>query len=388
MDAPVLKTFKVFGLILYGIVLVGLMTFGLAYLGPGIGFFGFFFLMFFLVWAIYAYLRYREGRQAEVHQLILSTVEGGMPLAPALYAYLRDRPERSEYWAIVGWFVFSVLLPFLPLWAWLRVRRFDRRVRQFAEQITIGASLSAALRAVPDVAARETRLAVVVGEASGSLPACLRRADRERVGAAWLEVLPRLFYPFLLLLFVMGITTFLLTSIMPKYSRIFEEFGMKFPPITQLLREVANYIEDWMELIGLAQLGVIILISAVIASPTLRWHLPLLGRLYRWDAQGQVLRALGQLIGAKKTVPQSLHMLAEADELPEVIQKRLKRAAATVERGEPLANSMRQAGLLPRAMVPLVQAAERTGTLSMALGELGDHLGGKAFRVVRRISLV
>jgi type II secretory pathway component PulF len=39
-------------------------------------------------------------------------------------------------------------------------------------------------------------------------------------------------------------------------------------------------------------------------------------------------------------------------------------------------------------MAPLVASATRVGNLSWALVELGDHLSGRAFRLVRRLSLV
>jgi len=382
------KTLKVFGLIVYGLIVWSVLTFVLVEVGAAPGMAGALFLLLLMGWAVYSYLRYREGRQAEFLQLLIAAVAAGMPLVPAIRVYRDERPERSEHWAHLGWFVASITLLLLPLWIWLRRRRFDHRVEQFADELEGGTSLTEALRAVPDVASRETRLAAAVGEATGTLDSCLRRADHERVGAAWLEVAPRLLYPFLVLLFVLGITTFLMINIMPRYQRIMNDFGQKLPLITQTLASAWDAIDDWSDVIFQLFWLAIFGVAAIVASPTVRWYLPLLGHLYRWDVQGQVLRALGRLLGAEMTAPHSLRLLADAAELPPVVQWRLAGAAVAVKRGDDLADALRGAGLLPATMVPLVQAAGRARTLPWALAELGDHLGGRAFRLVRRLSLV
>ena len=376
---------KVLAVFVYGDILLGVLALAAVEIGLGIGVVCYFVVLAFASWAIYAYLRYREGRQEEILQILQAVVAGRMPLVPALHAYLQDRPQRSPYWGVLGWVICCTTIVLVPLWIWLWSRRFDRRVRQFAEQIANGASLSEALRRVPNVASSETRLAAAIGEKAGTLPLCLTRADRERVAAAWLEVLPRLFYPFLLLLLILGAIEFLMANIMPKYRKIFEEFGQRLPAITARLRHEWEAVADWIPFV---LLGLVVVVAVLIASPTVRWYTPLLGRLYRWDIQGQVLRALGQLLGSDKPVPESLGLLAQAVELPAVAQRRLRRAAAAVERGEDLADALRGARLLPAAMAPLVRAAQQARTLPWALAELGDHIGGRAFRMVRRLSLV
>ena len=54
--------------------------------------------------------------------------------------------------------------------------------------------------------------------------------------------------------------------------------------------------------------------------------------------------------------------------------------------GEHLPDSLRRSGLLPRHMLPLVQAAERAQNLPWALTELGDFLADGAVGRMRRLS--
>jgi type II secretory pathway component PulF len=135
-------------------------------------------------------------------------------------------------------------------------------------------------------------------------------------------------------------------------------------------------------------LFVIVLVSVFIASPAARWHLPILGRLYRWEVQGLVLRMLAALLDAGQPVPDALQRLADAEELPPVVRRNIDSARRQVCAGEPLAAALRDAGLLPRSMVALVQTAGRLNNLPWALGEMGELLSGRAVRMARRMSMV
>ena len=59
-----------------------------------------------------------------------------------------------------------------------------------------------------------------------------------------------------------------------------------------------------------------------------------------------------------------------------------------IKQGQPLAESLYWGGLLPAATVPLVHAAERVNNLPWALTELGDMLGNRSVRALRRFSQV
>src|SRR5437588_12844468 len=69
-------------------------------------------------WVLYAYFHYRAGRQEEFLHLLAAAAESGAPLAPALRAYLEDRPWGGwrAFWA--GLLLFLVLPGYY--WVWHR----------------------------------------------------------------------------------------------------------------------------------------------------------------------------------------------------------------------------------------------------------------------------
>ncbi|MBN9520358.1 type II secretion system F family protein [bacterium] len=377
-----IRTLQVLGRVAGGLLLLAAMAWGA---GAGL-----IFVLFLLVvngWAVYAFLRYRQGEQDELLAVLTATAEAGLPLPSGVEAFRADR-RPGPLAPVSRWLSFAALPLYGYARIWLGWRPFDRLLADLSARLETGEPLSAALRDTPGVAAREVRLAAAVGEATGAVGPALRGADRERWSAAWLEVAPRLLYPLLVLLFVSALTTFLMVFIVPRFKKIFDEFGQPLPESTQHLVAAWEAVEDFLPLIAPGVVLLLTALAAVVANPTLRWHTPLLGRLYRWGVQAEVLRTLGRLLAVGQTVPQALAFLGESRDLPAVVRRRVAAAAAGVGRGDPLDASLRAARLRPAPMAPLVRASERVLRLPWALVELGDHLAGRAFRVVRRLSLV
>src|SRR5581483_9165383 len=61
---------------------------------------------FFYGWMLFAFLHYRQVRQAEFLYLLTTAAESGAPLAPALRAYLGDRPGGAAREVWVGGLLF------------------------------------------------------------------------------------------------------------------------------------------------------------------------------------------------------------------------------------------------------------------------------------------
>jgi protein transport protein HofC len=379
------KTILVLLALVGSVVLLGLVAVGMVMAGAPIGLPLILFGMLGLGWVGYAYFRYRQARQDELLQVMTTALEANLPLSQAIRAYLRDRP-REEEGGVWDALLLFVMPPAFLLWH--QRQGFDHKVEEVADLLDDGFSLPEALQRVPGAAPKEVRVAAEVGQATGRIAVCLRRANRERLAGAWLEIIPRLLYPVLLLLFITGIGGFLHVQIMPKMKKIFEDFGTSLPDMTSRFGRVFEFLQESGRLVGLVVMAVLGLASVLIASPGARWHLPILGRIYRWEVQGLVLRMLGALLEAGQPLPDALQRLADADEFPPVVRRYIDSARRDVSAGEPLAAALRRAGLLPRSMITLVQTAERLNNLPWALGEMGELLSGRAVRMARRISMV
>lgn len=339
-------------------------------------------------WMLFAFLHYRQNRQEEFLQVITAAAEAEAPLAPALVAYLLDRPHGRlrEFWvALLLFFV-------VPGYYWIVYRRgnYDRKVEQVARLLEEGASLSDALRVTPGVASRETRLAVALGEDTGQLARSLqsiRNPTRSRLATLWVEMVPRFAYPLLLLLVISGILNFWTLYLLPKFMRIFQEMKVDLPPETAWAMSLGRFTLVWSWALVLIIPGLCVLLVLLLVSPEFRWHCPVVGHFYRGYVRSRILQALAFLLQLNEPAPAALGVLDESGYFAAGARRRLNAVRLRVERGEPLADSLQRERILPSAMVPLLKASERAGNLPWALAELADVLAQRAARRAQRLGM-
>jgi len=362
------------------------LVFALIWLG-----FGYFGLPLLIVlcllyfWMLTAYFHYRYGRQEEFLHLLTTAAQLQAPLAPTLWAYLRDRPRGGEREFWVAGLLFFVLPGYY--WLWHRQHSFDAKIAKVALQLEMGMPLSQALRNTPGVATREAGLAAAVGQATGKLAQCLNRAARGRLTTVWLEAIPRVIYPIALLWFLGGITVFWMLFVFPKMQVIFRDFKMQLPAVTQQVANIADTVDQYRWAVSSVIAVCIALIILLMFNSSVRWFCPGVAFVYRMNVRSRVLRMLGILLDAGKPAPEALAILAESGFFKHEVRRRLRAARQRVERGTPLASALHGTGLLPAAMAPLVQSAERARHLPWALAELGEHLSSRAARLAQRVSM-
>jgi type IV pilus assembly protein PilC len=337
-------------------------------------------------WIIYTYLYYRHCRREELLQLLSGAAEDGLPLAPPLRAYLEDRPSSpmKRFWL-------ACLLCVLPVpgfyWIWYRRNNFDRRVEELANLLEHGVPLHQAFQMIPVTATRETQLAAAIGATTGQLALCLRGTARRRLSTLWIELVPQLVYVTVVLVAIAAVVGFLGYFIVPKFKKIFSDFGAELPALTRSVITDSSVIGKYWYVVVLTIQGVILLIITLTFSSTARWFFPGFGTIYRQEVRSRVLRYLGLLLETGMTVPESIVALRRLP-LGYTALDRLEDVRNQIEQGEPLGDSLFRVGLLPWRMLPLVHAAERAGNLPWALVEMAESLYQRTMRLIQRVMQV
>jgi len=340
-------------------------------------------------WMLFAFVHYRACRQEELLQVLAAAAEAQAPLAPALLAYVHDRPHGGlrELW--VGLILFFIVPGYY--WIWYSNSNYDRKVERLARLLEEGHSLPEALALTPGVTSRETRLAVALGQDTGQLGACLkalRNPARARLATLWLELVPRFTYPLFLLLVINGVLTFWLLYLTPRFQRLFAEFKTALPVETQRAMDLGHFALAYSWVLVLAVPVLAVLLVLLLVSPGFRWYFPGVGRLYRTYVCSQILQALAFLLQTGRPAPQALAVLAADGGFVGAARRRLHAVRRRVERGEPLADSLRRGRVLPRSMAPLLHSAERVGNVPWAMAELGDLLAARLARRAQRLGLL
>jgi type IV pilus assembly protein PilC len=343
------------------------------------------FLCVFWFWQLFAYTHYRFCRQEEFLFILQTAADAQAPVEAMLKAYLKDRPRDEAYR-----FWLSSLLTFVfPGYYWVHKRRsFDFRLARLAAMMQSGATLNQALGRTPGLVSRETALAVAVGQFSGKLAQALHQLPDRRFALQWLEMMPRLAYPLMVLGFMVVTLSFIMIFIIPRFERIFMDFRMRLPEESEILIAASRTaIRYWY--VG-AIIGVIafLVVNILVLSTRFRWHFPLFGRLYRQHARGQFLHVLGLMLETGRPLPEILGYVLSSGFLPSAVSDRGYRLLRRLREGEPLADALVDCGLATSAQRGLIQSAEKTQNLPWALQSMGESSVRRCAMFTQRLGMV
>ena len=84
---------------------------------------------------------------------------------------------------------------------------------------------------------------VKAGEAGGALEVILRRLAefKEKAQSLKRKITGAMVYPVVVILVAVGILTFIMLAVIPKFEKIFKDFNMKLPALTELLMAVSRH---------------------------------------------------------------------------------------------------------------------------------------------------
>jgi type IV pilus assembly protein PilC len=164
------------------------------------------------------------------------------------------------------------------------------------------------------------------------------------------------------------------------FRKIFKDFGTRLPPMTQFLFYVAPWFE-WLLAAAAGLLGAIVLASRLV--PVAAWisaivsKIPVIGPMLRWAGWTQFSRLMGLLVEQGVPLPAALRLTA-AGVHDAAIAAGCRRAAAAVEDGASLHETLASLRPFPPSLVPLVEWGERSQTLADAFRAASDVFEGRA----------
>lgn len=291
-------------------------------------------------------VRYFAAEQQSLVWALTVAAERGIPLESAARAFADERNDR-----------------------------IGRRATLLADYLEAGVPLSLALKRSKTFVPSAIMLAADLGQESGDLGAALRHAagqiDESETTLRW--TLERLFYVAFIILFSCGAMTFLMLKIIPVLKKIFSEFDMELPRVTNALIEVSDVLaHGWPLLLPLFVIWLFFLVVGLCwymgISPN---SLPVLNRLW-WSADcALVLRWLATSVRQQRPLAEAIRTLAIR--FPQYrVRLRLEHASSRIDRGADWCESLRSAGLIRRSESVLFKTAERVGNLDWTLDEMAN----------------
>lgn len=216
---------------------------------------------------------------------------------------------------------------------------------------------------------------VAAGEQSGHLDTVLERlADyteaREQLRSRTINAM---LYPVLLFLVCGGIVMLLLTYVVPKIVKQFENAKQQLPILTRALIGFSDFMRHWGLWIFLVLViaGILFVRSLKNVDNRRRFHqfllrVPLLGKVVRGNNTARFSRTLATLTSSSVPVLEALRISGEVvTNLP--MREAVQAAAVKVREGSPIARSLSATKLFPPMMIHLISSGESSGELETML---------------------
>jgi type II secretory pathway component PulF len=251
------------------------------------------------------------------------------------------------------------------------------RAAALAENLRLGMPLDQAARRARLRMSTSTRLAIRLGNSLGLFGPALKQQmlDRQNSEQVLTAMLGRVYYLAVIACFGCFILIFVMLKIVPVFNKMFDDFGLKLPPMTQQVVDLSRWFVDSGLAIGAVllciPLAALLIAGALYYVGALTRNLPLVAWLCRRFDSAVILRSLALVVERGYPIPRALRILAEHYPLSRV-GRRLHFAVNDIESGAPWLATLRKYRFLHAAEVAVLQAAERAGNLPWALEELAD----------------
>lgn len=248
------------------------------------------------------------------------------------------------------------------------------------EDIEGGSTLSEAMAKQPKAFDNLYVNMVKAGEAGGALEVILQRLAefKERAQSLKKKIQGAMIYPCAVVFVATCIVGFIMYSIIPKFKKIFEDFGTELPNITKTLIAISDAVVNYFYLGPAIPIGFIIMIKLIkknkhgeFAVDWLSLRIPLLGKILQKGITARVARTLGTLIASGVPILEAL-IIARDTSGNAVFRKAFDQIYAAIREGESMAVPLKETRIVDDMVVNMVDVGEETGALDEMLYKVAD----------------
>jgi type IV pilus assembly protein PilC len=248
------------------------------------------------------------------------------------------------------------------------------------EDIESGSTLSEAMAKQPKAFDNLYVNMVKAGEAGGALEIILQRLAefKERSQSLKRKVQGAMIYPVAVITVATGIVGFIMYWIIPKFKKIFQDFGIELPGITVALINISDWVVDYFYLIPAIPLVMWLMVKIIKKNKTgeyiVDWiwlHIPLLGSIVEKSVVARCSRTLGTLISSGVPILEAL-IIARDTAGNAVFRRAFDNIYAAIREGESMAVPLKEARIVDDLVVNMVDVGEETGALDTMLYKVAD----------------
>ena len=223
---------------------------------------------------------------------------------------------------------------------------------------------------------------VKAGEIGGVLQITLSRLAEfvEKAEKIKTKIKGAMIYPIVVLVMALGILSFLLIKIVPKFTEIFKDLlgGQELPALTRFVVTASNVLVNRAPAVIIVLVVVIIAFNLIGRTKLGRYwfdvaklKMPVIGLLVLRVGISRFTRTLGTLLNSGVQILQALTIVRDTAG-NEFIARAVQAIHDSIKEGESVAAPLEQSGVFPTMVVSMIAVGEETGRLPDMLIKIAD----------------
>jgi type IV pilus assembly protein PilC len=261
--------------------------------------------------------------------------------------------------------------------------RLKEIIRDIEVEVQGGATLSRSMAKYPRVFSNLSTGLIRAGEVGGVLDETLDRLAGflEKDMELRRKVKASMTYPVLVMIVAIGIVTFLVTFILPKFMQLFKDLGMKddqFPAPTRIMMGISHFMTSkWYIVVGMV-VAFVIATNRIRATKTgrryfdiLKLKMPVFGPLNHKIAIARFARTFSTLLSSGVPILQAMETVAGTVD-NDIISDAIMMSRAAIREGDTIADPLAASRMFPPMVVQMITIGEETGQLDSMLSKVAD----------------
>lgn len=224
-------------------------------------------------------------------------------------------------------------------------------------------------------------------EALDDMAAYYKTADTNRK-----QIISALTYPSVVLFVAVGVLTFLLIYIVPKFQDIFNQLGSELPGITKTLIAVSEFVQNNIVKIVLTIAAIVIIVIAMYKNIKkvrygIQWllmHIPVIKDVFIYNEIVMFSKTFSSLIRHDVFITDSIEMLGKVTN-NEIYKDIIKEAVTNLSIGSGLAKAFEGKWAFPRIAYEMILTGEKTGRLSSMMESVASYYEEEQKNMVQRL---
>ncbi|NLH39401.1 MAG: type II secretion system F family protein [Elusimicrobia bacterium] len=266
---------------------------------------------------------------------------------------------------------------------------------QVTKDVSSGSALHKALEKHPQIFDDIWVSLVSAGEVSGQLPLVLRQITsyKETQEEIKGKIITAFAYPAVLLMLSMGVLFYFVIFIVPVFSQIFTDFGMKLPAITKAVMGFSYVVRNYWLIMIIVAIGgywsfksYIKTESGLLAWNKFQFSIPIVGGFIKSINYERCLTTMSTLLKSGVSIINSIAVLETAFKQNLIIQNALKKAKNDITSGKMISDSFKRSGAFPQFVTDMMLMGEESGKLPDMIDVLSVYYKEQMDQFLRRFS--